>query len=100
MSCARYGTSFAPSGQKGIARVIEICRAAGATAYINAPGGRDLYDATTFAQAGVALRFLKPELSEYPQPAETFVSGLSVIDLLMRLSQDAARLAVRRGSVE
>jgi hypothetical protein len=42
--------------------VIDICRAVGATEYVNAPGGRELYDSAAFERAGIKLRFL----SDYP----------------------------------
>ena len=45
---------------RGQARVIAIARAAGATHYLNAPGGRALYDPTAFADAGLTLEFLSP----------------------------------------
>lgn len=41
-------------------RILEIARRLGATRYVNAPGGRDLYDAETFAAAGIELSFLDP----------------------------------------
>ncbi|MGZ6038930.1 MAG: WbqC family protein [Phenylobacterium sp.] len=41
-------------------RVLEIVRRMGATDYVNAPGGRDLYDEAAFAADGVALHFLAP----------------------------------------
>lgn len=91
-------TSFATSNQRGVARVLAICRAANATIYVNAPGGQDLYQACVFEQAGIALRFLRPELDPYPQSGDGFVPGLSIIDLLMRVDRDEARLAVRQGS--
>lgn len=40
-------------------RVIAICQQLGATRYVNASGGRDLYDAPTFASFGMELGFLK-----------------------------------------
>jgi hypothetical protein len=43
---------------KGQERVIAIVRALGGTHYINAPGGRGLYDPESFAKAGLALSFL------------------------------------------
>jgi WbqC-like protein family len=45
---------------RGQARVIAAIQAAGATHYVNAPGGRALYDAATFRQAGIELAFLTP----------------------------------------
>lgn len=41
-------------------RIIAIVRALGGREYVNAPGGRALYDEAAFAQAGIRLRFLEP----------------------------------------
>jgi hypothetical protein len=41
-------------------RVLAIAEALGATAYVNLPGGRPLYDAEAFAARGMDLRFLSP----------------------------------------
>jgi hypothetical protein len=41
-------------------RILEIARRLGATRYVNAPGGVDLYDAQAFAAHGIELRFLPP----------------------------------------
>jgi hypothetical protein len=69
---------------RGSDRILALCRALGASRYLNAIGGRELYDAATFAAAGVELSFLEPKLSPYPQPAPEFVPGLSIVDVLMR----------------
>jgi hypothetical protein len=45
---------------RGQARVIAAMQAVGGTRYVNAPGGRALYDAATFRQAGIELAFLRP----------------------------------------
>lgn len=45
---------------RGQDRVIAIAQARGADVYVNAPGGRSLYDLEAFAAAGMALRFLPP----------------------------------------
>lgn len=45
---------------KGQNRIIAIARAVGATTYVNAPGGRHLYQSEVFEESGVALRFLRP----------------------------------------
>lgn len=47
-----------PDTFRGQDRILEICRRVGAAHYINAPGGRELYDAGAFAAAGVKLQFL------------------------------------------
>jgi WbqC-like protein family len=76
---------------KGEARIIDICRREGADVYVNAPGGRGLYDAANFRAAGVALKFLAPRLAPYDQGAGEFVPGLSVLDLIMRRDKDECR---------
>ncbi len=45
---------------RGQDRILEIVRRIGADRYINAPGGRDLYDPPIFSRAGVDLLFLPP----------------------------------------
>jgi len=62
---------------RGQERVIEICRQVGATHYVNPPGGRELYDASAFAAAGLELGFL----SEY---------GGSMASILSRLLSEPA----------
>jgi hypothetical protein len=79
------------SGLGGAARVLELCGALGATRYVNAPGGRPLYDAAQFARAGIELRFLRPVLPPYDQQVDGFVAGLSIIDALMFNSAPVVR---------
>jgi hypothetical protein len=45
---------------RGQARVIATVRAVGATRYVNASGGRALYDPVAFRQSGIELAFLEP----------------------------------------
>jgi hypothetical protein len=68
---------------KGQARVIDVCIREGATDYLNTPGGRSLYAARDFREAGVALWFLVPSLPPYPQRGAEFHPGLSILDALM-----------------
>lgn len=67
----------------GQEKVIQICRALGATCYVNMIGGRPLYSRQAFAKAGIDLVFLQPELAPYEQFGKPFVAGLSVVDALM-----------------
>lgn len=64
-------------------RLIEICKQEGITQYVNAIGGMDIYDKPYFRERGIDLNFLKPILNPYPQNSEPFVSGLSIIDIIM-----------------
>lgn len=64
-------------------KVIALCKAVGATTYVNPIGGQDLYARETFAENGISLKFLKPALIEYTQFDAPFVPWLSIIDVLM-----------------
>ena len=50
----------------GQERIIAIVQALGGTHYVNAPGGRHLYDAGRFADVGLHLSFLPPYPGRYP----------------------------------
>jgi hypothetical protein len=84
---------------RGTDRVIAVCHAASATHYVNAPGGRALYDAALFLAVGITLQFLEPTLTEYPQPVPAFVPRLSILDVLMSLDREAASEAAHGGRV-
>lgn len=48
------------SEKKGQDRVLAICKHFGATEYVNASGGSELYDPATFEKEGIELKILKP----------------------------------------
>ncbi len=54
----RSSTLGLPDSLRGQNRIIEIARRLGANRYVNAPGGRSLYDPVVFKGAGIELRFL------------------------------------------
>jgi hypothetical protein len=64
-------------------RLISICNQLNAHSYINVIGGKNLYDKGYFKKSGLELKFLSPKLVEYNQNIKEFVSGLSIIDILM-----------------
>lgn len=65
-------------------RVLDICKRVGTDTYINAIGGRELYNVKTFAENGIRLEFLEmnPDIT-YPQGQGEFIPGLSIIDVMM-----------------
>jgi hypothetical protein len=71
------------SGLKGTDRVLGLCRATGASGYVNAIGGQELYSREDFAAQGVQLKFLKSHAITYPQFGNPFVPWLSIIDVMM-----------------
>jgi hypothetical protein len=71
------------SSATGATRVLQRCRQVGASSYVNAIGGLQLYTREDFAAEGVSLRFLRPFLPEYAQFGHVFVPALSIIDVMM-----------------
>ena len=62
---------------------LNISKALGAGAYINPPGGMELFDRNKFNSAGIDLKFLKIELEAYSQRRQIFEPGLSILDVMM-----------------
>ena len=78
-------TSFYNNSElKAQNRIIDLCLKENAKTYINASGGRSLYQKDDFESFGIQLKFLTSELCPYQQfGASKFVPGLSIIDMLM-----------------
>lgn len=72
-------------------KVIEICKAVGATIYINAIGGVELYNKEEFKSNGISLNFIKSKEIHYKQFNNEFVPWLSIMDVLMFNSKDEVR---------
>jgi hypothetical protein len=68
---------------KGQDKILNICIQEKATNYHNPSGGIELYDKVLFKQNGIELFFLKNQMTEYQQFKGDFISGLSIIDIMM-----------------
>lgn len=86
-SSAAYGNAHL----KGQDRVIDTCRAEGASDYVNAIGGRALYSHDAFVAHGIRLQFVETDAIEYRQFEPPFVASLSIVDLLMFNTRSEAR---------
>lgn len=75
---------------KGKDKILDICLLLGANEYYNAIGGQELYNRQEFADNGIKLGFVEPMLLPYPQLSKEFISGLSIIDMLMMNSKEDA----------
>ena len=84
-----YGNMHLSKG----ARLVDIVRQEGGDHYLNAAGGEHLYTKEFFAAHNIALHFIKPLLTQYPQaaPAGEFVPWLSIIDVLMHNEKEKVR---------
>lgn len=68
---------------RGQEKIFAICRELDATHYINAPGGRELYNQESFNKRGLQLSFIQPRAVSYRQFGEEFIPHLSIIDVMM-----------------
>ena len=80
ISSQNFGSS---KGMSKADRLINITKSIGAGNYVNPIGGVDLYDKNYFLKQDVKLWFMQHHLFEYKQFETAFVSGLSIIDVLM-----------------
>ncbi len=81
-------------GLKGQDKVIALAKAVGASSYLNAIGGLDLYAREAFQSHGLQLQFIRSRPFEYAQFGDSFVPWLSIIDVLMFNPPQAVRQAV------
>ena len=72
-------------------RLIAITQACGSNDYINAAGESELYQRPFFFAHGVELHFLRGHFEAYRQYHNDFISGLSIIDVLMFNPHDQIR---------
>ncbi|MFO0427470.1 MAG: WbqC family protein [Planctomyces sp.] len=79
---------------------LEVAKIMNASHYINAPGGRSLFNPVDFETAGIQLSFLEPHLTPYEQKRPTFEPALSIIDLLMWNSPADTRTLVEQYTVQ
>ena len=70
-------------------RLIDICRAVGATCYLAGAGGREYMDIPRFEASGIALEFQEFHHPVYRQCYEPFLPGMAAIDLLFACGGDA-----------
>ena len=64
-------------------KIIHICKLLDADTYINAIGGKELYDKETFKQAYIDLKFIKNNSTPYTQFKNEFIPWLSILDVMM-----------------
>jgi hypothetical protein len=62
---------------------LAISKVLNAEEYINPAGGYQLFREGDFLSNGIKLRFIQSHMREYGQFGNPFISGLSIIDLLM-----------------
>ena len=73
---------------RGQEKILAICEELGSTHYINASGGKELYQQQAFLKRGLQLSFILPKPVSYRQFGSGFTPGLSIIDVMMFNSQE------------
>lgn len=76
---------------KALEKILGICKAQNAHAYLNLSGGRALYHPEDFSADGLALHFCRPEPVTYETAERQFEANLSVLDGLMWMSPEQVR---------
>lgn len=84
-------------GLKSQDKVLALCKAVGATTYINAIGGIELYSKEVFLSSGIELRFIRSLPFEYKQFNDKFVPWLSIIDVMMFNPIEVTQKALKDG---
>ena len=72
-------------------KVLALCEAVGASTYVNAIGGMELYSKDEFRTRGIELKFIRSKPFEYAQFGNEFVPWLSIIDVMMFNPLDTIR---------
>lgn len=70
---------------------LHISSALGAKTYINPPGGKAIFNKSQFDAAGIELCFIEPRLKAYNQKNNSFIPGLSIIDVMMFNSKEQVK---------
>jgi hypothetical protein len=79
-------------------RLIEICRAVGATCYLAGAGSKDYMDFKKFEKAGMAVEVQDFHHPVYRQCYEPFIPAMSAIDLLLTCGGQSFHSLCRTGS--
>lgn len=86
-----WSTDYPATGDR-TERLVSLCRAAGATAYLSGPAARAYLDLDAFSEAGIEVEFADYSgYPEYPQLHPPFEHGVTILDLLFNVGADAPR---------
>lgn len=78
-------------------RLLEINKKLNTSTYINPIGGQELYCKEEFKSNNIDLLFLQPSLKPYSQFNQNFISGLSIIDVMMFNSKNEISELISNG---
>jgi hypothetical protein len=76
-------------------RIIDLCKAAGADAYLSGSGGRDYMDVSLFEKNNIKLLFQDFTHPQYPQLFGNFEPFLSIVDLFMNCGAESGNILLK-----
>lgn len=86
-----WSTDYAAEGRK-TARLLDLCRQAGATHYLSGPAAKVYFEGEKFEAAGLTYEWMDYSgYPEYPQFGESFDHGVSILDLLFHTGPNAGK---------
>ena len=81
-------------------KILSLCALTGANQYINAKNGEALYNRERFQSQGIQLNFINMNKVEYKQfDGPAFLSGLSIIDVMMFNSAEDIQVLLNKYSL-
>ncbi len=84
-----WSSDYHPEGKR-TARVVDLCRKAGATQYLSGPKAKEYIQPELFEDAGIKLEYMDySEYPEYPQQFGAFQHGVSAVDLILNTGPSA-----------
>ena len=73
-------------------RVVNLCKAAGASHYLSGPSARGYLQSELFTEAGIALEYIDyANYPPYPQLDGAFEHAVTVLDLIFNTGAQAGR---------
>ena len=92
-------SSTIPTRRHGTDLMIELTKAVGGSTYLSGNYAGGAYqEEEKFPEAGVELRYQNFEHPTYPQPLDTPVHGLSIVDALMNCGRAGTRELVQQAA--
>ena len=93
-----WSTDYEAEGTK-TERLVSLCRAAGATAYVSGPRARSYLDEGAFAEAGIELSYFDyGDYPEYDQLYPPFDHAVTILDLILNTGPEAPRYMKAAGA--
>ena len=91
----RWSSELGVEGEQ-TERLVNVCKAVGATLYLSGQGGRQDMELARFEAAGIGVRFQELAAPSYPQQfmRHGFIANLAVVDALFNCGGEGTRALI------